>query len=346
MRWSNVCLESIGYELPEEVVTSEAIEARLVPLYEALKLGKGQLETLTGIRERRVWPPSPSMAECAARAGAKALSKAGIGGDRLGAVVYAGVCRDHLEPATACAVADRLGAPSDCLVYDVANACLGVLNGMIEIANRIELGQIRAGIVVSAESSREIVDATIARMVADRSLERYRLSFATMTGGSGAVAVVLTHPTLSDTQRRLVGGMVLAETRHHLLCRWGPEAGLLGVTPNRMETDASQVMVHGVALGKRTWERFLRELEWRAEDVDKVICHQVAKSHRSTVLDALGIPEAKDYSTFDFLGNTGTVALPITAARADEDGFLVSGDRVGFLGIGSGLNCMMLGVRW
>ena len=30
-------------------------------------------------------------------------------------------------------------------VYDVSNACLGVLNGMVDIANRIELGQIRAG---------------------------------------------------------------------------------------------------------------------------------------------------------------------------------------------------------
>ena len=42
----------------------------------------------------------------------------------------------------------------------------------------------------------------------------------------------------------------------------------------------------------------------------------------------------------------GTVSMPITAAIAEERGFLSSGDRVGLLGIGSGLNCLMLGVEW
>ena len=54
----------------------------------------------------------------------------------------------------------------------------------------------------------------------------------------------------------------------------------------------------------------------------------------------------KDFSTFEFLGNMGTVSLPLTAALAEEREFLQPGDRVGFLGIGSGLNCLMLGLEW
>ena len=42
----------------------------------------------------------------------------------------------------------------------------------------------------------------------------------------------------------------------------------------------------------------------------------------------------------------GTVSLPLTAALAEDRAFLQPGDRVAFLGIGSGLNCMMLGVEW
>jgi 3-oxoacyl-[acyl-carrier-protein] synthase-3 len=38
--------------------------------------------------------------------------------------------------------------------------------------------------------------------------------------------------------------------------------------------------------------------------------------------------------------------LPLTAALAEERDVIRPGDRVGFLGIGSGLNCMMLGVEW
>jgi 3-oxoacyl-[acyl-carrier-protein] synthase-3 len=42
----------------------------------------------------------------------------------------------------------------------------------------------------------------------------------------------------------------------------------------------------------------------------------------------------------------GTVSLPLTAALAEEREFLLPGDRVGFLGIGSGLNCLMLGLQY
>lgn len=346
MRWERVRVDAITYELPEERVRTSALEAELGPLYRALHLEPGQVEALTGIRERRVWPPAPRMHECAARAAKKALDASGVPADALGAVVYAGVCRDNLEPATACAVADALGTGPDALVFDVSNACLGVLTGMIELANRIELGQMRAGLVVSAESSREIVASSIARMNAEPTLERYRLGIATLTGGSGAVAVVLTEAGFSDAEHRLVGGAALSAPEHHRLCHWGPARGLLGETPNVMDTDASQVLTHGVDLGRRTWARLLADLGWRASDVDRVICHQVGAPHRREILATLGLDDAKDYSTFEDLGNIGTVSLPLTAARAAEEGFLRGGDRVGLLGIGSGLNCVMLGLHW
>jgi 3-oxoacyl-[acyl-carrier-protein] synthase-3 len=53
-----------------------------------------------------------------------------------------------------------------------------------------------------------------------------------------------------------------------------------------------------------------------------------------------------DFATLGWLGNTGSVALPITAAIAAEQGHFVTGDHVGLLGIGSGINCVMLGLDW
>jgi acyl-CoA:acyl-CoA alkyltransferase len=116
--------------------------------------------------------------------------------------------------------------------------------------------------------------------------------------------------------------------------------------PEVMETDAVAVLKNGVALGARTWQAFLGELGWGVGDLDRVICHQVGAANRAAILDAFGVPEAKDFTTFEFLGNIGTVSVPITAAIAHEREVLVPGDRVGFLGIGSGLNCLMLGLEW
>ncbi len=106
------------------------------------------------------------------------------------------------------------------------------------------------------------------------------------------------------------------------------------------------MLKHGVDLGLRTWQAFPRKLGWASDQIDKVICHQVGAIHRDTILKALGISPDKDFSTFEYLGNMGTVSLPLTAALAEERDFLQPGDRVGFLGIGSGLNCLMLGLEW
>ena len=60
----------------------------------------------------------------------------------------------------------------------------------------------------------------------------------------------------------------------------------------------------------------------------------------------MDIPLERDFSTFEYLGNIGTVSVPITAAIAAERGVLERGQRVGFFGIGSGLNCLLLGLEW
>ena len=59
-----------------------------------------------------------------------------------------------------------------------------------------------------------------------------------------------------------------------------------------------------------------------------------------------GVSPAADFTTFGHLGNTGSVAVPLTAAIAAERGVFAPGHRVAWLGIGSGLNCLMLGVEW
>lgn len=339
MKYTKVFIDAIGYELGPNVIASSDLEKRIAPMLDALYIPHGQLEGLTGIRERRWWDTGFALSEGAARAARKALIQAGLTATDLGALIYAGVCREHKEPATATAVADILGINPSTAIFDISNACLGVLNGMLDIANRIELGQIKAGMVVSCESSREINDSMIASMLADRSFNNFRLSLATLTGGSGAVAVILTDGSYNNGHKKhkLLGGVYRSACEHHKLCIWNGD---------KMSTDATAVMKYGVALGQQTWTALLAELNLQAEEFGKVICHQVGGAHKKIVLEALGIPENKDFSTYEYLGNMGTAALPATAAIADEQKFLTSGDTVAFLGIGSGLNTIMLGVKW
>jgi 3-oxoacyl-[acyl-carrier-protein] synthase-3 len=350
MKYTKVYIESIGYEIAPVVVSSLELERRLGDLYGALHLSEGQLEALTGIAERRWWEEGHRLSEGAIAAARRALAASDVRPDQLDAVIYGAVCREYFEPATACRIASALGVGPEAAVYDVSNACLGALNGMLEVANRIEAGQARAGLVVACEASREINEIVIEQLLETPTMDFFKLSLATLTGGSGAAAVLLTDGSFGAPRgRKLVGGVWRTAPQHHDLCRWGIEStGSNGTRGYRQftATDAAAVQTHGVELGTQTWLAFLRELGWSADAVDKAICHQVGASHRDTILRRLGLSDAKDFPTFPYLGNMGTVSLPMTAGLAEDRGFLERGDRVAFLGIGSGLNCMMLGLEW
>jgi 3-oxoacyl-[acyl-carrier-protein] synthase-3 len=223
-----------------------------------------------------------------------------------------------------------------------------MLNGMLQVANMIELGQIEAGLVVGTEGSRQLVETTIDALNRDLSLSReaIKLSVASLTIGSGSAAVLLCNRELSRTGNRLLAASVLAHTEHHQLCHSGrDEAAGDGMNP-LMRTDSERLMHEGVATGAANFREFLADVGWSREEVDKSFCHQVGLTHRKVMLEALGLDPARDFTTVETLGNTGSVALPITLALGVERGHLKPNDRVALLGIGSGINCVMLGVDW
>ena len=359
MRYTRVVIERFGYELAPCVVSSDELEERLAPVYHELHIQAGQLFQMTGIQERRFWDPGYTVSQGATAAAEHALRESPVPADAIDMLIYGGVCREHFEPATACHVAAGLKRAGHIIkesahVYDVSNACLGVLNGLLDIANRIELGQIRAGMVVSCETARDIVDTTITRLTNNPVMEEFKTAIATLTGGSAAVAVILSDGSFGESDRRRLRGAVVENApEHHMLCRWGleahPDGQANGAEASLREfasTDAAAVLEHGVALGSRTWDIFLTEMEWSVESVDRTVCHQVGSAHRDAMLRTMGLSHEQDFATYEYLGNTGTAALPVAAALAHERGFLAPGHSVGLLGIGSGLNCIMLGVDW
>lgn len=346
MKFSKVFLEAIGYELPQHIVTSAWIEEQLAPLYKKLYLHPGQLEALTGVRERRWWNTGHVNAIEAAKAAKRALAETEVPIEDVGAVVYGAVCRDDKEPATACQVAAELRVRPDTVIHDVTNACLGTMTAIIDVANRIELGQIKAGVVVACETAREITQIMIQRMLDEGTMEFFKQAMATLTGGSGAVGIVLTDGSYGHKGPKLVGGVTLGAPEHYAMCRWGEDKRVPARAPQMMETNAIGMLRHGGELIRRVGDAFYSSLNWTKDELDKIISHQVAASNRDAIINNLGLTLEKDFSTFQFLGNMGTVSLPVTAAIAEERGFLEAGQKVGFIGIGSGLNSMMLGWEW
>ena len=268
--------------------------------------------------------------------------------ERIGCLVHGAVSRDFLEPATASVVHARLGLAPGCLVFDLSNACLGVLDGMLVVAGMIERGEIEAGLVVAGEDGRGLVEQTLATLLASASDERalraeLKQAFASLTIGSGACAVLLARAQGGVDSPRLLGATAGAATEHVELCRGERTGSAAGPT---MSTDSEALLEAGVALAQRTFARFLRELGWSRADVERVVTHQVGSAHRRRLFEKLELDPARDFSTFETLGNTGSAALPTALSLALEAGRIERGERVALLGIGSGLHCLMLGAQW
>lgn len=337
-------MASLAHDLPGRKVSSDQLEQRLAPIYDRLGLRVGRLELMTGIAERRFAEPGTRPSELATGAGRLALKQAGIDPSELGVVIHSSVCRDFLEPATASVVHRNLGLPESCAAFDLSNACLGFLNAMLQVALGIELGQWRAGLVVSGEDGGPLVEATVASLLARASeVTRGELkrALASLTIGSGSVAAVLAAEELAPRAPALLGGALRADTRHVELCQ-GDLAGEFGGP--LMETDAEALLEAGCALAARTFPQFLQELEWEREDLDHYVTHQVGGAHRRALLGALELDPARDHPTVERLGNVGTVSAPISLSLALGAGEIPPGSKVAMLGIGSGLHCAMLGL--
>jgi 3-oxoacyl-[acyl-carrier-protein] synthase-3 len=303
---------------------------------------------MSGIRQRRFWREGSVPSDGSTLAGRRALENAGARPGEIDCLLHTSVSRDFIEPATASVVHHRLGLSPRALFFDISNACLGFLNGMATMANMIELGQVRRGLIVAGESSRQLVRSTIDSLLSNRQLTRRQLknAFASLTIGSGAVAMVMTHESVSRTGHRLPGGVVRTATEHNDLCRGSADTGFAGSADVTMHTEAETLLVHGCRLASETWSAFREDLGWRGSDIDRVFCHQVGETHRDRFYESIDIDPSKDFSTYPFLGNTGAAALPLSMAIAVEETPPTKGDKIALLGIGSGLSSVMLGIEW
>lgn len=341
MNYTEVCLEGFGYSLPSHVATSVSIEERLSDLYLKIGLKPGRLQELTGVQERRLWPVGTNPSKVAAEAAEKIFAEGAIDRSSIDLIIHAGVCRDALEPATASVVHHLLQLKPACLAFDVSNACLGFLNAMTIAANMIELGQIQNALVVSGENAGPLYADTIQALINDPEAEHFRKRVVNLTLGSGAIAMVLTARKHSKTGHRLLGGAGRAHTESHNLCR-----GYGDVYHLSMETDPVPLMRDGLMLAHATWPMVLDTLKWDHGTPTHVFTHQVSRSHQDKILEILNLADRKTYSEISWLGNTGSVAAPLSLILAAESGKLKAGDHIAILGIGSGLNTMMLGVEW
>lgn len=299
-----------------------------------LKLPTGLLQRVAGVYERRNWGPNETFDDAAVKAGKIALRDAGIRPSDVGLLINTSVTRKHLEPSVAVRIHHGLGLPSSAINFDIANACLGFVNGMTLAAQLIDSGQIKYAVIIDGEDADEIQTNTIGRLGRPGIKRKDFMSeFASLTLGSGAAAAVLGPADAHPTGHRILGGVTRAATQFNGLCVGSVDG---------MFTDAKALLKGGMELVVSAWTEAKRDWSW--SNMDRYIVHQVSDVHTNAIVKATGMDKTRVPLTYPTLGNVGPASIPITLSQ--EASKLQPGNRVLLMGVGSGLNTAMMELVW
>jgi 3-oxoacyl-[acyl-carrier-protein] synthase-3 len=244
------------------------------------------------------------------------------------------VTRKHLEPSVAVRIHHGLGLPSSAINFDIANACLGFVNGMALAGQLIDAGQIDYAVIIDGEDADEIQVNTIERLGREGIKRKDFMSeFASLTLGSGAAAAVIGRADLHPEGHRMLGGITRAATQFNDLCVGSVDG---------MFTDAKALLKGGMELVVSAWKDAKRQWSW--SKMDRYIMHQVSSVHTNAIVKAADLDATRVPVTYPLLGNVGPASIPITLAQ--EASKLVRGNRVLLMGVGSGLNTSMMEIAW
>lgn len=328
---------SIGVEQPEERVSSRELmqEARVK---ENFGVSDNYLERLTGIVERRRASPDVQPSDLAAQAASQALEKAGLGADKLHFVVYTGVTRDHcVEPSTAHNVQRKIGAVN-AHAFDVSNACLGFMNGVLAVDSFLASGA-RYGLVVTGEKGSMHARNTIRALQTATKPSQLSELLAGLTVGDVGAAFLLGRKQHPD--HGFAGFDFASDGNHADLCWCGDESGFGAV-----QTDMPRLLKESTELGSTVFQRLSDALKWAHGDLQWYIPHQIGKVSFRIHSRITGVPASKMPNSYKNNGNLITGNIPVCMDAIESRYKLDEGDRIWLAGAGSGVCAGHAGLVW
>ncbi|MEQ8314263.1 MAG: ketoacyl-ACP synthase III [Gammaproteobacteria bacterium] len=324
-------IESIGSYVPEDVVTSEELMAE-IHAEERFGVPNSWLEELTGIRARRFAGPNAKPSDLAIEAGRAALEKCGMDPASIGMVIYCGIDRDWVEPATSHRIQRELGCNNaSCL--DVTNACHGFTNGMSIGDAMIATGATENVLVVTGEVPSHVALDCIADINKNPTNENFKGKVGGLTTGDAGGAVILQR---ASSESGVKSYRFASQGRYAELCYYKFDED--GKRCGQMLMD--KISAAALYMHKSLISETYKSLSWQPSDIDYLICHQAGRKPHQRFAELAEVDISKAPVTYENLGNLTSASIPVTLDLAGSE----KGDRVLILGTGSGLSVSQIGL--
>jgi 3-oxoacyl-[acyl-carrier-protein] synthase-3 len=253
----------------------------------------------------------------------------------LDLIIVATSSPEHIFPATACLVQDRIGA-NKAGAFDLSAACTGFIYALNIGTQAIRSGLQDNILVIGSETMSRVTNWK------DRN--------TCILFGDGAGAFVL---QAGDEP----GGVLSATLRSD-----GSGGDLLSLPAggSRLPTSPETVAqdLHYIQMNGREVFRFATKVMSQAtrdtvedanltiDDIQLIIPHQANKRIIEAAIRGLNIPVEQVAINVECYGNTSTASIPIATCEAYEQGRLKPGDNIVFVGFGAGLTWGAAVAKW
>lgn len=317
-----------GTAIPERVMTNADLE-------KIVDTNDEWIVSRTGIRERRIASDEQTTASLAAEAALEALRVAGLQPSDVDLIIVSTSSPEHIFPATACLVQDRIGA-TRAGAFDLSAACSGFIFGLHMASQCIRTGAVRNAVVIGSE--------TLSRMV------NWQDRNTCILFGDGAGAFVL---QASEEPGGVLQGVMRSDGSggdllsipgggsRHPTSQKIIDAGLQYIQMNGREVFrfAARVMTQAT-------EEVIRMAGLQLDDIQWVIPHQANLRIIEAALRGLKLPMERCVVNLERYGNTSTASIPLATIEAIHDGRVKAGDKLVFVGFGAGLTWGAVYVEW
>jgi len=322
--------ESIGVKVPEQRLSTEDL-MRGVKMW-----GKFDLERLTGIKERRVCSDKEDSYDLTLNAALDCLSHSSYRAEDLEMIICCSITKYKdgttyvWEPPFSLYVKEAIGAPQ-ALNFDIANACAGMLTGVLIMDDFIRRGVIKRGMVISGENLTSASRNAVPRVKTILSGQ-----LASLTVGDCGAAVILERS--SEGKAKLEVSNFVSLAKYSDLCIGWPCRDAPGA---QMTTDARKI--HQVAIANMPFitEKALKESDLEYGDIDHIVPHQTSMraihSGDKRLGHHFGVRAKNIIVNLQEYGNTASTSHFLALYRYLNEKRFQAGDKMMLMALASGL---------
>lgn len=264
-----------------------------------------------GIETRRVATPDMATSDMCFAAAETLLSAAKWEKDSIDLLIWVSQSSDYYLPATSIILQDRLGLSKTCMAFDINLGCSGYVYGLSVIANLLQSGQLKRGLLLAGDKSTTATsyqdkstyplfgDAGTATLIEFAPDSAKPMHFNLQSDGSGKDAIIIPDGAVRNPISDQT--FVLEQVEE-------------GIIRHRHNLWLDGLMVFNFALRevapnvKALWEHIGTD----ADSYDYFVFHQANKLMNESIRKKLKLPIEKVPYTLQQYGNTSSASIPLT----------------------------------